>query len=134
MLSGMVTSVPAIASLGSALASSVGGIALSGVMPPTVPYLEAPPAYSLHEAQVAQYSRNVYAVLVNGLVVQLAGASASPGGAIAEENLLGPFEAPLPPAGSAAGVPYAPGADHNDYAVAAAAALRALAGNGRIFS
>jgi len=89
------------------------------------------PANSLTESQVTQYSKSVYSVLLNTLTAQLGGGAV--GGAIAQENLLGPFASPPPPAGSVAGIPVAPGASHGAYAAQVVASLRSLAGNGQIF-
>lgn len=132
MLGVVFSSVPSVASLSTALASGIGGLTLSAVEPPAVPYLEAPQAYSLHQSQVAQYSKNVYAVLVNGFTADISGPN-STGQTLGTFNNLGPFGAPPPPAGTAAGIPYAPGANHNDFAAAVAASLRSLAGNGKLF-
>jgi hypothetical protein len=132
MLEVVFSSVLSIASIGTALASGIGGVTISGVEPPAVPYLQAPPAYSLHQTQVAQYSKNVYSVLVNGFTADVSGPN-STGQTLATFNNLGPFGAPPPPAGTAAGEPYAPGANHNDYAAQVMASLRKLAGNGSIF-
>ena len=132
MLGMVFSSVPSLASIGTALASGIGGVTISGVQPPAAPYLEAPPSYSLHQSQVAQYSKNVYSVLVNGFTADISGPN-STGQTLATFNNLGPFGAPPPPAGTAAGAPYAPGANHNDYAAQVMASLRSLAGNGQIF-
>jgi len=124
---------PTIGSLGAALNASLGGVSISALPQISLGQPKAPPGYSLQQSQVAQYSKNVYAVLLNGLAAQLGPAGTSVGSSIARENLLGPFGTPPPPAGTAAGIPYAPGANHNDYAAQVMASLRSLAGNGSIF-
>lgn len=129
----LIASTPAIASLGAALNESVGGIVISALPAATLGSSKTPASDSLQQSQVAQYSRSVYAVLLNGLAAQLGSSGTSVGSAIARENLLGPFGAPPPPAGTAAGIPYAPGANHNDFAAHVMASLRSLAGNGKIF-
>ena len=126
-------SAPAIGSLGSALNANIGGVKVSALPPVSLNQPQAPPAYSLQQSEVAQYSKNVYAVLVNGLAAQLGPVGTSVGSTIAEGNLLGPFGHPPPPAGTAAGIPYAAGANHNDFAASVMASLRSLAGNGKIF-
>ena len=126
-------STPAIGSLGAALNANIGGVSLSALPHLSLSQRQAPPAYSLQQSEVAQYSKNVYAVLVNGLAAQLGPVGTSVGSTIAEGNLLGPFGHPPPPAGTAAGIPYAAGANHNDFAASVMASLRSLAGNGKIF-
>jgi hypothetical protein len=126
-------STPAIGSLGAALNANLGGVKVSALPAISLSQHQAPPAYSLQQSEVAQYSKNVYAVLVNGLAAQLGSPGTSVGASIARENLLGPFGTPPPPAGTAAGIPYSPGANHNDYAAQVMASLRSLAGNGKIF-
>ena len=123
-------SVPAIGSLNAALNANIGGVSISGLGKVVLNQAAAPPGYSLQQSQVAQYSKSVYAVLVNGVAANLGGGAA---GQIARLNLVGPFGAPPEPAGAAAGIPYAPGANHNDYAAQVMASLRSLAGNGKIF-
>ena len=107
----------------------------AGVTPPTLgtiqtAQLETPSTVNLLQSQVASYPTNVYSILLNGIAANQGGGTA---GEIAHRNLVGPFGAPQPPAGSAAGAPYAPGANHNDYAAAVMQSLRSLAGNGQIF-
>ena len=129
----MISSVPTIGSLSAAIDTTFGATAVSGLSYTVPNEPAAPPAYSLQHAEVAQYSKNVYSVLLNGLTAQLGPDGTSVGGSIARESLLGPFGTPPPPAGTAAGIPYSPGADHNDYAAQVMASLRSLAGNGQIF-
>lgn len=105
------------------------------VSPPTLSslrqkQLEAPSTVNLLQSQVASYPKNVYSVVLNGIAANQAGGAA---GEIARRNLVGPFGAPPPPAGTAAGIPTAPGANHNEYAASVMASLRSLAGNGKIF-
>jgi hypothetical protein len=126
-------SAPAVGSLGAALNANLGGVSISALPAISLSQHRAPPSYSLQQSEVAQYSKSVYAVLVNGLAAQLGSAGTSVGSSIARENLLGPFGTPPPPAGTAAGMPYSPGANHNDYAAQVMASLRSLAGNGSIF-
>jgi hypothetical protein len=127
-----IIAAPAIGSPDASL-RAIGGPTvingLSGTSPPAA--LQAPdPKYSLQDSQVAQYSKSVYSLLVNGVAAnQGAGAA----GEIAHLNIEGPFRMPPPPAGTAAGAPYAPGANHNDYAASVMASLRSLSGNGKIF-
>ncbi|MGA3036746.1 MAG: hypothetical protein ABSE64_04600 [Vulcanimicrobiaceae bacterium] len=124
----------------------ISGVQTVGYLSPVVNSIGAPsiaatghiglteasvPQTSLDASQVAQYSKSVYSVLLNGLVARLGGTSV--GGSIAQENLVGPFANPPAPAGSVAGIPIAPGADHNEYAAQVMASLRSLAGNGQIF-
>ncbi|MBV8073829.1 MAG: hypothetical protein JO140_00265 [Candidatus Eremiobacteraeota bacterium] len=130
--------IPALGSVSTAVlaGSNVpGGYAISAILTPTASF--APPdysEYSLQLSQVAQYTKNVYSVLVNGVAAEVGGTPGSNvGSQIAQQNLAGPFGAPIPPAGTAAGIPYAPGANHNDYAAAVMASLRSLAGNGTLF-
>ena len=125
----MISSVPTIGSLSAAIDTTLGATAVTGLSKTVPDQKAAPPAYSLQQSQVAQYSKSVYSVLLNGLVAQMG----SVGGSIARENLLGPFGTPPPPAGTAAGIPYSAGANHNDYAAQVMASLRSLAGNGQIF-
>jgi hypothetical protein len=127
----MISSVPTIGSLSAAIDSSLGATAISSLSHTVLNQPAAPAEYSLQQTQVAQYSKSVYSVLLNGLTAQLGGTSV--GGSIAKESLLGPFGTPPPPAGTAAGIPYAPGANDNDYAAQVMASLRSLAGNGQIF-
>ena len=129
----VIASTPTIGSLGAALNENIGGVTVTQLPASSIAAPKAPPAYSLQQSEVAQYSKNVYAVLVNGLVAQLGSDQTSVGSDIARENLLGPFGTPPPPAGTAAGMPYAPGANHNDFAAQVMASLRSLAGNGKIF-
>ncbi|MGH7659454.1 MAG: hypothetical protein ACRENA_00875 [Vulcanimicrobiaceae bacterium] len=124
---------PSIGSLGAALNASIGGVSLSALPALNLSQHQAPPAYSLQQSEVAQYSKSVYSVLLNGLTAQLGPDGTSVGGAIARENLLGPFGTPPPPAGTAAGIPYTAGANHNDFAAQVMASLRRLAGTGSIF-
>lgn len=133
ILKKMISSVPTIGSLTAAVDTTLGATAVTSLPHVVLSQPSAPPAYSLQQSEVAQYSKNVYSVLLNGLTAQLGGDGTSVGGAIARENLLGPFGTPPPPAGTAAGIPYAPGANHNDYAAQVMASLRSLAGNGQIF-
>ena len=107
----------------------------SAVTTPTVGQVAAaqsktPSTVSLLQSQVASYPTNVYSLLLNGIAANQGGGAA---GEIAHRNLVGPFGAPQPPAGSAAGIPYAPGANHNDYAASVMQSLRSLAGNGKLF-
>lgn len=129
----VIASTPTIGSLGAALNANIGGVTVTQLPATSLAQPKAPPAYSLQQSEVAQYSKNVYAVLVNGLVAQLGSDTTSVGSDVARENLLGPFGMPPPPAGTAAGMPYAPGANHNDFAAQVMASLRSLAGNGKIF-
>lgn len=126
----MISSVPTIGSLSAAVDTTLGATAVSNLPHVVLSQPTAPPAYSLQQSQVAQYSKSVYSVLLNGIVAQEGSGAA---GEIGRENLLGPFGAPPAPAGTAAGIPYAPGANHNDYAAQVMASLRSLAGNGQIF-
>ncbi|HTX02352.1 MAG TPA: hypothetical protein VMD07_01625 [Candidatus Acidoferrales bacterium] len=127
----MISSVPTIGSLSAAIGSTLGATSISALSHVSLDQAASPASYSLQQSQVAQYSKNVYSVLLNGLSANLGAGSV--GGSIARENLLGPFGTPPPPAGTAAGIPYAPGANHNDYAAQVMASLRSLAGNGQIF-
>ena len=120
-----MVSVPVISSLSTAVLANAGGVTLSAVAP-GVANEQGPPA------EVAQYSKSIYAVLVNGVAAQ-AGPGDSAGAAVAREVELGPFGTPPPPAGTAAGIPYVAGANHNDFAANVMASLRSLAGNGSIF-
>ncbi len=129
----MISSVPTIGSLSAAIDTTLGATAVSALAHTQLNERAAPPGYSLQQSQVAQYSKNVYSVLLNGLTAQLGPDGTSVGGAIARESLLGPFGTPPPPAGTAAGIPYSQGANHNDYAAQVMASLRSLAGNGQIF-
>ncbi len=129
----MISSIPTIGSLSAALGSTLGATAVSQVSHTVLNERAAPPGYSLQQSEVAQYSKSVYSVLLNGLTAQLGPDGTSVGGSIARESLLGPFGTPPPPAGTAAGIPYSPGANHNDYAAQVMASLRSLAGNGQIF-
>lgn len=129
----MISSVPTIGSLSAAIGSSLGATAVSSLAHTVLDQPAAPRAYSLQDSEVAQYSKNVYSVLLNGLTAQLGPEGTSVGGSIARESLLGPFGTPPPPAGTAAGIPYAAGANHNDYAAQVMASLRSLAGSGQIF-
>jgi len=129
----VLASTPAVGSLGTALNENIGGVAVTQLPPISLNQPKAPADVSLQQSQVAQYSKNVYAVLVNGLVAQLGSDQTSVGSDVARENLLGPFGMPPPPAGTAAGMPYSPGANHNDFAAQVMASLRSLAGNGKIF-
>jgi hypothetical protein len=123
-----MVSVPAIPSVSSALDANLGAVTFARVA------VNAPSASdtSLQATEVAQYSKSIYAVLVNGVAAQ-AGPGDSAGAAVAREVELGPFGAPPPPAGTAAGIPYVAGANHNDFAANVMASLRSLAGNGSIF-
>jgi hypothetical protein len=129
----MISSVPTIGSLSAAIDTTLGATAVSALSHTVLSQPAAPAAYSLQGSEVAQYSKNVYSVLLNGLAADLGPGDTSVGGSIARENLLGPFGTPPPPAGTAAGIPYSPGANHNDYAAQVMASLRSLAGNGQIF-
>jgi hypothetical protein len=129
----MISSVPTIGTLSAAIGSSIGGTAVSSLSHTVLNEPAAPAGYSLQQSQVAQYSKSVYSVLLNGLTAQLGPDGTSVGGSIARESLLGPFGTPPPPAGTAAGIPYSQGANHNDYAAQVMASLRSLAGNGQIF-
>lgn len=129
----IISSAPAIASLASALNTNVGGVTLSALPASTLATPQAPPGYSLQQTQVAQYSKSVYSVVLNGLAANLGPDGSSVGSSIARENLLGPFGTPPPPAGSVAGIPTAPGATNDDYASHVMQSLRSLAGNGSIF-
>jgi len=123
----IIASTPAISSLSTALNANIGGVTLTALPAPTLAEPRAGAAYSLQQSQVAQYSRNVYAVFINGVAANL-------GSAVAHENLVGPFGSPQPPAGTDAGVPIAPGASNDEAASAAVmSSLRNLAGNGKIF-
>jgi hypothetical protein len=113
---------PVVNSVGAPSIAATGHIGLTQASVPDT---------SLDASQVAQYSKSVYSVLLNGLVARLGGTSV--GGSIAQENLVGPFANPPAPAASVAGIPIAPGADHNEYAAQVMASLRSLAGNGQIF-
>ena len=129
----IIAGTPTISSLGAALNANIGGVSLSALSGAQLQQHQAPPAYSLQQSEVAQYSRNVYAVLVNGLAAQLGTSQSSVGSAIAELNLRGPFGTPPPPASNVAGSPVAPGASNADYAAHVVASLRSLAGSGKIF-
>ena len=124
-----IAAPPAIGSVGSVVQAP------SAVSTPTVSQVvtaqnKTPSTVNLLQSAVASYPKNVYAVVLNGIAANQGGGAA---GEIAHRNLVGPFGAPQPPAGSAAGLPYAPGANHNDYAAAVVQSLRSLSGNGKIF-